>query len=134
VVVSISESPHRLRFLGMTIYVRERWQKWARVASPQGGAASGWPAPPGGVGPLLLPSISPFRYFYLLVIYEFLGIFLELLIFRNMVFWRFFFQQNPDSGSMFSINHQTCKNRGNNISITSKYEIYQWITVNYDIK
>jgi hypothetical protein len=57
-----------------------------------------------------------------------------LLIFRNMVSWRSFFEQNPDSGSKFSINHQTCKNNGNNISITSKYEIYQWITVNYDIK
>jgi hypothetical protein len=26
------------------------------------------------------------------------------------------------------------QNRWNNISIISKYEIYQWITVNYDIK
>jgi hypothetical protein len=33
-----------------------------------------------------------------------------------------------------SNDHQTCKNRGNNISIISKYEIYQWITVNYDTK
>jgi hypothetical protein len=51
----------------------------------QGGAARGWPAPPGGVGPLLLLSFSPSGYFHLLVIYEFLGIFLELLIFKNMV-------------------------------------------------
>jgi hypothetical protein len=57
-----------------------------------------------------------------------------LLIFRNMVSWRSFFQQNPDSDSKFSNNHQSCKSRGNNISITSKYEIYQWIIVNYDIK
>jgi hypothetical protein len=57
-----------------------------------------------------------------------------LLIFRNMVSWRSFFQQNPDSGSKFSNDHQTCKNRWNNISISSKYEIYQWITVNYDTK
>jgi hypothetical protein len=56
-----------------------------------------------------------------------------LLIFRNMVSWRAFFQQNPNSGSKFSNDHQTYKNRGNNISIISKYEIYQWITVNYDI-
>jgi hypothetical protein len=69
----------------MTIYARGRWQKWARVASPQGGATRGWPAPPGGVGPLLLLSLSPSGYFCLLVIYEFLGIFLELLIFKNMV-------------------------------------------------
>jgi hypothetical protein len=47
--------------------------------------AKGWPAPPGGVGPWLLPSLSPFGYFRLLMKYEFLGIFLELLIFRNMV-------------------------------------------------
>jgi hypothetical protein len=26
------------------------------------------------------------------------------------------------------------KNKGNNISIISKYKIYQWITVNYDTK
>jgi hypothetical protein len=37
--------------LGTTIYVRGHWQKWARVATPLGGAARGWPAPPGGVGP-----------------------------------------------------------------------------------
>jgi hypothetical protein len=36
-------------------------------------------------GPLLFLSLSPSGYFCLLVIYEFLGIFLELLIFRNMV-------------------------------------------------
>jgi hypothetical protein len=55
------------------------------VASPQGGATRGWPAPPGGVGLMLLLSLSPSGYFRLLVIYKFLGIFLELLIFRNMV-------------------------------------------------
>jgi hypothetical protein len=65
----------------MTIYVRGQWQEWARVASPQGGVARGGPAPPGGVAPLLLLSLSPFRYRCLLVIYEFLGISLELLIF-----------------------------------------------------
>jgi hypothetical protein len=31
---SISDLPSRLRFSGTTIYARERWQKWARVASP----------------------------------------------------------------------------------------------------
>jgi hypothetical protein len=45
----------------------------------------GWPAPPGGVGPQLLPSLSPSGYLCLLMKYEFLGIFLELLIFSNMV-------------------------------------------------
>jgi hypothetical protein len=31
------------------------------------------------------------------------------------------FQQNPDSGNKSFNDHQTCKNRGNNISIISKY-------------
>jgi hypothetical protein len=62
------------------------------VATPLGGAARGWPVPPGDVGPRLLPSLSPSSYFRLLVKYEFLCIFLELLIFRNMVSWRTFFQ------------------------------------------
>jgi hypothetical protein len=57
-----------------------------------------------------------------------------LLVFRNMVSWWSFFQQNPDSDSELSNNYQSCKNRENNISIISKYEIYQWITANYDIK
>jgi hypothetical protein len=108
----------------MTIYVRGRCLEWARVASPQGGAARGGPTPPGSVAPLLLLSTSPSGYLRLLVIYEFLDISLELLIFRNMVSRRSFFQQNPDSGSRFCNDHQICKNRGNNISITSKYEIY----------
>jgi hypothetical protein len=34
----------------------------------------------------------------------------------------------------FSNDHQICKSRGNNISIISKYEIYQWITVKCDTK
>jgi hypothetical protein len=51
-----------------------------------------------------------------------------------MVPWWSFFQQNPDSGSKSSNDHQTCKSRWNNISIISKYEIYQWIIVNYDTK
>jgi hypothetical protein len=66
--------------LGTTIYARGRWQKWARVATPLGGAARAWPMPPGGVGLWLLPLLSPSGYFRLLIKYEFLGIFLELLI------------------------------------------------------
>jgi hypothetical protein len=81
--------------------------------------------PPGVVGPWWLTSPSPSGYFHLLAKYEFLGILLELLVFRNMVSWRSFFQQNPYSSSEFSNNHQTCKNGGNNIIIISKYEIYQ---------
>jgi hypothetical protein len=67
------------------IYARGHWQKWARVATPLGGVAKGWPALPGGVGPRLLPSLSPSGYFHLLIKYEFLGIFLKLLIIINMV-------------------------------------------------
>jgi hypothetical protein len=55
------------------------------VASPQGGAAKGGPAPPGGVAALLLLPLPPSGYLRLLVIYEFLNFSLELLIFRNMV-------------------------------------------------
>jgi hypothetical protein len=55
------------------------------VATPLGGAARGWPAPPGGVGPWLLPSVSPSGYFRLLMKDEFLGIFLEFMIFKNMM-------------------------------------------------
>jgi hypothetical protein len=56
----------------------------------QGAHTTGWrnlglPAPPGGVGPWWLTSPSPSGYFRLLMKYEFLGIFLELLIFRIMV-------------------------------------------------
>jgi hypothetical protein len=47
--------------------------------------ARAWPAPPGGVGVWLLALLSPFGYLRHLVKYEFLYIFLELLIFRNMV-------------------------------------------------
>jgi hypothetical protein len=94
------------------------------VASPHGGVARDGPAPPGGEPTLMLLSPPPSGYFRLLILYEFLGISLELLIFRNMVSWRSFFQQNPDSDSKFSNDHQICKNRGNNISIISKYEIY----------
>jgi hypothetical protein len=54
---SLSLIPPWLRFSGTTIYARGRWQKWARVATPLGGAARGWPAPHGGVGPLLLLSL-----------------------------------------------------------------------------
>jgi hypothetical protein len=56
----------------------------------QGGHTTGWcgqglARATWWCGPLLLLSLSPSSYFGLLVKYEFLGIFLELLIFRNMV-------------------------------------------------
>jgi hypothetical protein len=83
--MDISIPPFCLRFSGTTIYTRGRRQKWARVATPLGGAARGWPAPPSGVGPWLLPLLSPSGYFCHMMKYEFLDIFLELPIFRNMV-------------------------------------------------
>jgi hypothetical protein len=75
----------------MTIYARGRSQEWARVSSPQGGTIRGGPTPPSGVAQLLLPSLSPSSYLHLLLIYEFLCISWELLIFRNMVSWWSFF-------------------------------------------
>jgi hypothetical protein len=53
------------------------------------------------------------------------GYFLIIHDLRKYCILTVLFQQNPDSGSEFSNNHQTCKNRRNNISIISKYEIYQ---------
>jgi hypothetical protein len=132
--VSISEPPPWLRFSGMMIYMKGRWQWWARVATPQAGAARCGPAPPGGVTTLWLLSPPPSSSSSLLAKYNFLVFFWNFLIFRNMVSWRSFFQQNSDSSSKSSNDHQTCKNRGNNISIISKCKIYQWITVNYDTK
>jgi hypothetical protein len=35
---SLSLTPPGLRFFGETIYARGCWQRWARVATPQGGA------------------------------------------------------------------------------------------------
>jgi hypothetical protein len=58
----ISDPPY-LRFSGTIIYARGRWQKWARVATPLGGVARPWPAPPGGVVPWLLLSLSPLATF-----------------------------------------------------------------------
>jgi hypothetical protein len=53
------------------------------------------------------------------------GYFLGIVGLQKYCILMVLFQQNPDSGGEFSNNHQTCKNRGNNISIIYKYEIYQ---------
>jgi hypothetical protein len=90
-----------------------------------GRCGQGGPTPPSGEPALLLLSPSPSGFFSLLVKYNFLVFFWNFLIFRNMVSLRSFFQQNPDSGSKSSNDHQTCKNRGNNISIISKCGIYK---------
>jgi hypothetical protein len=84
--------PPSLRFSGMTIYAKGRWQKWARVASPQAGAARGGPVPSGGEHALWLLSPPPSGFFSLLAKYNFLVFFWNFLIFRNMVSWRSFFQ------------------------------------------
>jgi hypothetical protein len=83
--VSISEPPHSLRFSGTMKYAKGRWQKWARVASPQAGTARGGPAPRSGEPALLLLSPSSSGFFGLLVKYNFLVFFLNFLIFQNMV-------------------------------------------------
>jgi hypothetical protein len=108
----------------MMKYAKGRWQKWARGLSPQGGAARGWATPPGGEAALWPLSPPHSGFFSLLVKYNFLVFFWNFSDLRNMVSWWSFFQQNPDSGSKSSNDHQTCKNRGNNISIISKCEIY----------
>jgi hypothetical protein len=81
---SISDPPLVLGFQGDDI----REGVLAEVG--QGGHTTGWCSlglahATRGVGPWWLTSPSPSGYFRLLVKYEFLGIFLELLVFRNMV-------------------------------------------------
>jgi hypothetical protein len=83
--VSISEPPPPLRFSGTTIYAKGRWQKWARVASPQAGVARGGPAPPMGEPALWLLLPPPSGFFSLLAKYNFLVFFWNFLIFRNIV-------------------------------------------------
>jgi hypothetical protein len=101
----LSLSPPSLRFSRTTIYMKGRWQKWARVASPQVGMARGGPAPPGGEPAQWLLSPPPFGFFSLLAKYNFLVFFWIFLIFWNMVSWRSFLQQNLDSGSKSSNDH-----------------------------
>jgi hypothetical protein len=108
----------------MMKYVKGQWQKWARVATQQAGIARGQAAPPVCEPTPWILSTPPSGFFSLLIKYNFLLFFWNFLIFQNMVSWQSFFQQNPDFGSKSSNDHQTCKNRGNNISIVSKCEIY----------
>jgi hypothetical protein len=61
----------------MMKYAKGRWQKWARVASPQAGATMGGPAPPVGEPTLWLLSSPPSGFFSLLAKYNFLVFFLE---------------------------------------------------------
>jgi hypothetical protein len=72
--VSLSEPP-RLRFLGTMKYAKGRWQKWARVATQQAGAARGQAMPPVCVPAPWLLSTPPSGFFSLLVKYNFLVFF-----------------------------------------------------------
>jgi hypothetical protein len=83
VAVSLSEPPLSLRFSGTMIYAKGRWQKWARVASPQAGAARGGPTPPGGKPTLWLLSLPPSGFFNLLAKYNFVVFFWNFLIFQK---------------------------------------------------
>jgi hypothetical protein len=68
------------------IYVKGRWKKWVRGASPQAGVARGGTTPPVGEPALWLLSPSPSGFFSLLAKYNFLVFFWNFLIFRNMVY------------------------------------------------
>jgi hypothetical protein len=98
---------------------------WARVPTHRAGVARGLAAPPWRVGPPWLLSTPPSGFVSLLGKYNFLVFFWNFPDLQNMVPSWSFFQQNPDSGSNSSDDHQTCGIKGNNISMNSKYEIYQ---------
>jgi hypothetical protein len=106
-------------------YAKGRDQKWARAPSHRAGAARGQAAPPVREAAPWLLSLSPSGFRCLLVKYNFLVFLWNFPDLPKYGVLTVLFQQNPDSGSKSSNDHQTCKNRGNNISIISKYEIYQ---------
>jgi hypothetical protein len=108
----------------MIKYVKGRDLEWARVPSHRAGTARGQAVPPMCEASLWLLS-TPSGFRSLLVKYNFLVIFWNFPDLPKYGVLTVLFQQNPDSGSKSSNDHQTCKNRGNNISIISKYEIYQ---------
>jgi hypothetical protein len=106
-------------------YAKGRDQKWARVPSHRTDAARGQAVPPVHEAAPRLLSPSPSGFQSLLVKYNFPEFFWNFPDLPEYGVLTILFQQNPDSGSKSSNVHQTCKNRGNNISIISKYEIYQ---------
>jgi hypothetical protein len=115
-------------------YVKRRDLEWARVASHRAGAARAQVAPPMCEPSPWLLSTPPSGFQSLLVKYNFLVFFWNFPDLLKYGVLMVLFQQNPDFGSKSSNDYQTCKNRGNNISIISKYEIYQGIIANYDTK
>jgi hypothetical protein len=69
----------------MMKYVKGQWQKWARAATQQAGAARGGPAPPVCEPALWLLSPPPSGFFSPVAKYKFLVFFWNFLIFQNMV-------------------------------------------------
>jgi hypothetical protein len=106
-------------------YAKGQDQKWARALSHRAGAAKGQAVPTVREAAPWLLSPSPSGFRSLLVKYDFMLFFWNFPDLPKYGVLTVFFQQNPDSGSKSSNEHQTCKNRGNNISIISKYGIYQ---------
>jgi hypothetical protein len=106
-------------------YAKEGDLEWARVPSHRAGSARGQLAPPMCEAALWLLSTPPSGFQSLLVKYNFLVLFWNFPDLPTYGVLTVLFQQNPDSGSKSSNDYQTCKNRGSNISIISKYEIYQ---------
>jgi hypothetical protein len=106
-------------------YAKGRDLEWARALSHRAGAARGQAAPPMCEAALWPLSTPPSGFRSLLVKYNFLVFFWYFPDLPKYGVLTVLFQQNPDSGSKSSNDHQSYKNRGNNISIISKYEIYQ---------
>jgi hypothetical protein len=109
----------------MMKYAKGRDLEWARVASHRAGVARGQATPPMCEPALWLLPTPPSGFRNLLLKYNFLVFFWNFPDLPKYGVFTVLFQQNPDSGSKSSNDHQTCKNRGTNISIISKYEICQ---------
>jgi hypothetical protein len=107
------------------MYAKGQDLEWAKVASHRAGAARGQATHPMCEAALWLLSTPPSGFRGLLVKYNFLVFFWNFPDLSKYGVLMVLFQQNPNSGSKSSNDHQTCRNRGNNISIFSKYEIYQ---------
>jgi hypothetical protein len=107
------------------ISAKGRWLKWVRGPTQQASVARGRVVPPVCVPALWLLSPPPSGFFSLLAKYNFLEFFWDFSNLPKYGVLTVLFQQNPDSGSKSSNDYQTCKSRGNNISIISKCEIYQ---------
>jgi hypothetical protein len=93
--LSVFSAPQRQRCLSLSppltwVFGEENICEGAMAVVGQGGLTTGrrgqgWTRAPGGEPNLMLLSPPPSGYFCLLILYKFLGISLELSIFRNMV-------------------------------------------------